>query len=818
MRGLLNDLRFAVRMLVKSPGYTLVAVLTLALAIGVNTAIFSVVNNVLIRPLPYPDPDQLVVTFEAKPEVARLPVPYPNYLDYRAGNSSFSTTAALGLHIMTLTGEGDPERFLVEAVSHEFMPMLGVTPVLGRNFAPEEDAPNGPKAVLLTHGMWTRQFAADPAIVGRKVVLDGGPWTIVGVLPADYRPFAFPTVAAFIPLGTRADEPTYRDRAARPELYMFGRMKPGVTLTQARADLQAIGDQLGQRFPDQVGSSRPLVMSLHDAMVEDVATMLLLLFGAVGCVLLIAAANVANLTLERAMTRQRELSIRAALGAGRWRLIRQMLVESSLLALVGGALGTLVALWSVDLITAFLPGIITANLSGTIAVDGDALVYTTAVALGTGLLFGLVPALFASRQQLAQVLKDTDRHASAGGRHLRARNLLVVVEVALALMLAVAATLSMRSLADLHRADPGFKPDHVLYSILTLPPDRYPTPASWAQFWTETRRRVGAIPGVLSVSVSSGAPGMIGAWEPFYPLGVARSPENSNIALTYRTDLDFLETLEIPLLAGRACGPQDGPDTPAVVLVSRRLAEKFFPGQDPVGQRLQDNLSKQPSVEIVGVVGDVKHEGLGIPDRTPYQLHYCYQQLPASSQQDNVLGMSMHLLARTEGDPLALTAQVRDAIAAIDPRGSGLYFSSLDEAMASSLQPRRFTAQLLGAFAGIALLLAAVGLYAVMANTVVQRTHELGVRMALGAQPRDVVALVVRQGMRVVVVGLVIGLLGALALTGTMTTLLSDGIAATDPPTYLGVSLLIVAVGLLATYLPARRATRIDPMVALRRE
>ncbi len=819
MTALLRDIGFALRILAKSPGYCLVAILTLAITIGVNATIFSAVNLVLLRPLPYPDPEELVMIVETKPDVERMEVPYYNYLDYRAQNSTLSVLAAMGVNVMSLTGAGDPEKFLVQMLSHDLLPLQGVTPLIGRNFLPEEDAPNAAKVVVLSHGLWTRRFAADPELVGRKISLDGNEWTVVGVLPPDYRALLFPEIGAFIPLGTRADEPAYKDRATHTPIFLFGRMKPGVTVTQVRADMQGLGDELGRRFPDQIGKSRPLVLPLHEEIVRDVRLMMLLLLGAVGCVLLIGTANIANLTLERAMARQRELGIRAALGASRWRLIRQMLVESSVLAVAGGALGLLLALWSVDLMNAYRPYGAAFNTLGEIEIDTTVLVYTTAVALGTGLLFGLVPALLASRQNVAQVLKNADHHASAGGRHLQARNLLVIVEVALALMLAITATLSMRSLAALHRADPGFEPKNLMYSVFSLPPARYPTTAAIVQFWTEVQRRVSAIPGVVAVTVSSSMPNTgLSSHDTFYPLGAAQTPENAYLALTYRADVGFIEMLKIPLLGGRTCGPQDGPGTPPVVLINRGIADKFFPGQDPVGQRLQDTLSKLPSVEIVGVVGSVKNEGVDAQEGTPYQMHYCYKQLALASLQDPIAGMAMLLLARTAGDPLPLAPQVRAAFTELDPVEPLWSISTMEDALEGPLSTRKFTTRLLAVFATMALLLAAVGLYAVMSNTVAQRTRELGVRMALGAQPRAIVALVVRQGMGLVAIGLAIGLLGAFALTRVMTSVVTEAVGATDPATYVGITLLLVIVGLLATYIPARRATRIDPMIALRHE
>lgn len=816
MNALLRDVRFALRMLVKSPAYTIVAILTLAVVIGANTAIFSAVNVVLLRPLRYPDPEQLVAIHESSGELEELAVPYSNYLDYRAENTSFSELAAISLSIMTVTGKGGPEPLGIEGLSANYLPMMGISPLLGRNFLPEEDSP-AHRVVILSHGLWTRRYAADPALLGRKITLDNHDYTVVGVMAPEYRPFLWPFIGGFVPLGSRADEDAFRDRTVRPELYLYGRLRPDVTLEQARADMRAIGDGLERRFPEQVGASRPLVRPLHAVFVKDARVMLLLLFGAVVCVLLIGAANVANLTLERAMTRRRELGIRAALGAGRWRLIRQMLVESTLLALAGGGLGLLLALWSVDVMNVYRPGGMAFNMVGAIEIDGGVLVFTTVVALATGLLFGLVPALLATRLDLAQVLKNADHHASAGGHHLRARNILVVVEVALALMLAVSATLASRSLAHLHRLDPGFDP-HVTFALLNLPPERYPTTKEMVVFLGDLQRRFAAIPGVVSVTAASGMPGFGAMMETFYPLGVARKPENGHVAVSYRADVGFLETLEIPLLAGRTCGPQDDVGTVPVVLVGRRLADKFFPGQDPIGQRLQDTVSKQPSVEIVGVFGDVFPDGPGEPETTPYQLLHCYRQLPTESQQEAALGVAMHVLVRTADAAVDPSAQMRAAAAELDPLTPLWTILSLNDMYEGRLKSREFTARMLGVFAVIALLLAAVGLYAVMANTVAQRTHELGVRLALGAQPRAIVALVVRQGMRLIAVGLGIGIVGALALAHVMTTIVTEGVGATDPVTYIGTIMVLATVGLLATWLPARRTTRIDPMVALRHE
>lgn len=815
MRALLRDLRFALRMLAKSPGTTLVAILTLALAIGANTSIFSAVNAALLRPLPYPEPDQLLMVLETLPDVEKMAVPYPNYLDYKAENTTFSSLAAMGVHTMTVTGKGNPEGLLVEMYSHDMLPTFGVKPALGRNFLPGEDAPNGPRAVILKHGYWTRRYAADPEIVGQTITLDGSPWTIVGVTPPDFKSL-FPTSELLIPLGTRAGEDSFRDRAARPEIYLIGRTKPGVTEAEARTDLLAIGEGLAARYPADYGNSRPFVNSLNDELAQPQRGEMLLLLGAVICVLLIAAVNVANLMLERAMARQQEMQIRAALGSGRWRLIRQLLVESVLLALLGAGLGLLLALWGVDLLTAVRPAAF-GSMRGPITIDAVVLGYTLAVALGTGLLFGLVPALHASRQNLAQALKEADHHASAGSKHLRVRNLLVVGEVALALVLLVAAVLAVRGLARLQTVDPGFDMDHVMFAGISAAPVPGAPPAVAMQFWDQVKTNIEAIPGIESVGWSAAMPLLTDQIEQFLPPGAERSPENMRSAATYLVSPGFIETLKIPVLAGRTFGPQDVAGTTPGIIIDKELADAFFPGQDPVGQRLGDKLSGLPSVEIIGVVGHVKQYGFEGQEKTPYQTYYAFAQLPEASQRQ-VRIIFMHLVIRHEGEMEAYVEQVRSAVATADPMQPVLTISPFSAHANHWLHIWRYVATLLSAFAGLALVLAAIGLYAVMGNTVVHRTHELGVRMALGAPPRGVIQLVVRQGMALVGAGVVVGAIGALGLSRAMATVLPGTIDATDPSTFLGVTLVLVVVGLVATYIPARSATRIDPMVALRHE
>ncbi|HEY0133833.1 MAG TPA: ABC transporter permease, partial [Nannocystis sp.] len=582
MGALLRDLRFGVRMLAKSPGYTLVSIMTLALAIGANTAIFSTINAVLLRPLPYADPERLIVLTETQPKFEEMSVAYPNFVDYRHKNATFVDMGAFRLDSLNLTGKGEPERLKARSVSHSVLPVLGVEPMLGRNFLPEEDAPRGRKAVILTHGFWQRRFAGDPSIVDRSITMSGDEWTVVGVMPPEFRFYG--TSDILIPLGIRADDPNFKSRGSHPGLNVVGRLKPGVTIAQARADLRGVGDAIAEADAQNYGTTRPRIQDLHEDIAEDYRSGLLLLFGAVLFVLLIAAANVANLMLARAMARQKEMRIRAALGSGRWRLVRQLLVESSLLGLAGGALGLLIALWGVDLFAAARPQAI--ELLGPIGIDLPVLAYTLVIAVGTGLVFGLVPAIYASRQDLSQALKDADHHATAGGGHLRIRNMLVIAEVALALVLLVGAGLSIRGFMRTQMIDTGFVPENVLTMEVALPSTTYKTAEQVRRFWTEVERRVAAIPGVETVSATAGLPFAGASESSFTPMGEPRGVDNVRMAVAYFVDAGYLETLKIPLLAGRTFGAQDTHETPPGLIIDQAFAEKFFPGQDPVGQHV----------------------------------------------------------------------------------------------------------------------------------------------------------------------------------------------------------------------------------------
>jgi putative ABC transport system permease protein len=810
MGALLRDLRFAARMLVKSPGTTLVAVLTLALGIGANTAIFSTVNAVLIRPLPYQDPDRLVVMWETSPAFKEMSVAYPSFLDYRARNRTFTDMGAFRSESYNLTGQGEPERLSTRMVSASLFPTLGVKPMLGRVFTEEEDAPDGRKTVMLSHGLWKRRFASDSAIVGKTIQLNGIPFEVIGVLGPDFRIFG--QRDAYVPLGLKRGEKGYDSHGNHPGIYVIGRLAPGVTLDQARADMAAVGEGMQKDHGDDYGTVRPAFEPLRENIAKELRPSLLLLLGAVLFVLLIAAANVANLMLARAMTRHKEMAIRAALGSGRLRLVRQLLVESTLLALLGGALGLLLAMWGVDLLAAARPEAI--EFVGPLTIDGRVLGYTLVIALGTGLLFGLAPALHASRQDLAGTLKEGDQRATAGSGRQRLRNALVVGEVALAMVLLVGAGLAIRGFQRLTSRDPGFRPDHLLSFQVQLPPSKYREPAELIAFYDELGRRLRALPGVESATVSDGLP-FVGAPEASFVSGVTAPGDESRFAVLYVVDSAYQDTLGIPLLAGRRFdAATDRLDGEPVAIVDEALAARFFP-EGAIGETMRLSDTKAPSMRIVGVVKHVAHYGLEGPQPAPYQFYVPLDQVPPDFQP--MVLAQMHVTVRTSGDPMALASAVRGEVMAIDPEQPVFAMTTLDEQIAESVADRRFTTGLLGVFAALALLLATVGLYAVLASSVTQRTHEIGVRMALGAQPGDVVRLVVRQGLTLVIIGVVVGVGGAFGLTRLMQKILS-GVSPTDPLTFAAMVAVLVAVGVLATYIPARRATRVDPMVALRHE
>jgi putative ABC transport system permease protein len=806
MQTFWQDVRYGARMLLKKPGFTLIAVLTLALGIGANTAIFSVVNAVLLRPLPYSESERLMQIFLNNPETASGRGGYGNadFQALRERNQSFEKIAAISPgNRFSLTGGGAPEQVVGAVVTAEFFDMLGARPQRGRTFLAGEDKPGSPRAVVISHGFWEKYLSSNPDAVGQTVTLNNESYTVIGVMAPGFRFTAFGPAElwAALQLAPPRVRPPYF-------LRVIGRLKPGVSAEQAQAEVRAIANQIQQQYP----KSTPMVARAEPfkhAIVGDARLSLSVLLGAVFFVLLIASVNVANLLLARATEREREMAVRTALGAGRLRLIRQALTESALLALLGATLGWLLAQWGVDLIVALSPE----NLPrfDEISIDMRVLGFTLLMTCFSGLVFGLAPALQSSQVDLNTTLKEGGRSGAEGFKRNRLRSLFIVSEFALALLLLVGAGLMIRSFLRLQRVDPGFAPDSVLTAMIVLPQSSYREAARVGAFQRQLLQRVQALPGVQAASVSmSLPPDLLMMRNPFAPEGQSPSPGQSlPLADQLLVSPDYFRTLGIQQLTGRAFTDADDASAPQVVIINETLARQYFPNQDPVGKRLQtgDYSPKGPWLTIVGVVADVKYNGLN--EVAQPTLYTAFQQ--------NLWWRSMFLVVKTGGDPLGLVNAVRNEVWALDRDLPVSQIKTMDQLMSDAVaEPRAYTL-LLGALGAVALLLAAVGIYGVMAYAVTQRTHEIGVRMALGAQSGAVLRLVVGSGMKLALLGMAIGLLAAFALTRLMSKLLFD-VSATDPVTFALIALLLMGVALLSCYLPARRATKVDPMAALRCE
>jgi len=812
MGALWQDIRYGLRMLLRQPGLTLIAILTLALGIGANTAIFSVVNGVLIQPLPYQDPDRLVRLSEWSPRIPGLSISYPDLLDWREQNQVFTQIAGTQFNSYNLTGGDEPERLQGRAVSAEFLEVLGVRPMLGRAFLAAEDRPGGNRVCLMSYGLWQRRFGSDPHIVGKTITLNGEPYTAVGVLPRNYR-FGTPT-DIFVPLGLEGKSEVMKERANHPGIYAIARLKPGVSFEQAEAEMKVIAKRLGEQYPKSNGDNSVTLTPLREYFVGEIRLSLLILLGAVSCVLLIACANVANLLLARAAARGREIAIRTALGASRLRVIRQLLTESVLLAILGGAAGLLLALWGVDILRrADLDSLPT---TADIGLDQYVLGFTSAVSLLTGLIFGLAPALQASRLDLNESLKESGRSATGGRGRARVRHLLVISEVALSLVLLVGAGLLVRSFIRLRQTDTGFDPQNLVTMQLSLRVGQ-DEGHKVTQFFTEVGHRVKALPGVRAVAFSNGVP-FLGAMETSFAIVGRDNPDVSKrpLAVEYITSPDYLQTVGVRLVKGRFFSERDTQHSPLVAVIDEEFARSHFPNEDPVGKYLEGSKEfKIPDAQIVGVVSHVKNYGLGAPGPVQAELYYSFNQVPDRFLP--VLSDRMSLIVRTAADPMSLIPAVRREVQAVEKNQPVYHVKTMEQVIAESIGSQRFSMLLLSLFAVMALLLAAVGIYGVISYSVTQRTHEIGIRMALGAQTGDVLKLVLRQGITVALVGVAIGLVAALALTRLMSSLLF-GVSATDPVTFALIALLLTGVALLASYLPARRATKVDPMVALRYE
>ena len=803
LESLAQDVRFGARMMRRSPGFTLVAVLTLAIGVGANAAMFSVVDAVLLRPLPFADPAQLVAVNVTRPGVPLDYVSYPDLRDWRSGTHSFSELAGYAGQSVNLTGRAEPTRVVGAFVSANFFPMLGVQPSVGRGFVAGEDEPGAARVAVVSHELWQTMFASDPALVGRTLTLNGQPFTVVGVLPADFHPWWDAEV--YLPL---CAYPNFSLDRAKTSAAVIGRMRAGVTLQQAQAELTTVARQLAQQYPATNRDRGVVVRPLTDVLVENVRGSLLWLLGAVALVMLIACANVSNLLLSRAAGRRRELAVRTALGAGRGRLVRQLLTESLLLWGLGAAAGLALAGPVVDLLSA---SPLANSATRVIVTDRTVLGFTLGLSLVTGLLFGVVPALQTARVDVNEELKAGGRSGAGSGAPTRRRvqNLLVIAQVALAVVLVSGAGLATRSLTRLHAIDPGFVPDHLLTLEYRLPRNKYPKGDEQWAFHRTVVERVQALPGVRSAAVVRALPfSGNAAGCAFVLLDRARPPDGQEPQAEVNVAHPrYFATMGIPLLSGRGLADGDGSDAPAVVVINRSMAERYWPGGDPVGKPLELRgaiFDGARRVTIVGVVGDVKHGGLDDP--TMPQIYAAQAQVPF---------IFATLVVRTELEPMALANSVRAAVWSVDPEQPVWKVRTMESLLTTSLRSRSLTTLLLDIYSAIALMLAALGIYGVIAYVVSQRTRELGIRMALGAQPRQIVAAVVRQGLALALAGVALGSVGAALLARLVRSQLF-GVSAADPLTFAAMLVLLTAVALVASWLPARRATRIDPASALR--
>jgi putative ABC transport system permease protein len=801
MRTLLQDLRYGLRVLTKNPGFTLVAVLTLALGIGANSAIFSIVNTVLLRPLPYVDPERIVLVWHNNrvSNVERDFVSYQNFQDFHKQNQSFERMAAATAvwSSVLMTDEG-PERVSAQYASASLFPLLGVPPMRGRAFLETEDQPGQPRVVVLSHRLWQSRFASDPDVIGKTLTLDNVSATVVGVMPPGFR--FLHEVDLWVPLAQNLI--INRGRAVRI-VTPFGRLRPGVSLDQARTEMATLARQLEQQYPDSNTGLSATVVSLNEQIAGKIRPALLLLLGVVGFVLLIACANVANLMMTRAAARQKEIAVRVALGAGRARLVRQLLTESVALSAVGGAVGLLLAVWGMDVVRKF--GQARVPRVDELTIDGWVLVFTLGLSLLTGILFGLVPALQLSKTNLHESLKEGGRGTLGAGRS-RMRSSLVVAEIALALVLLTGAGLMLKSFARVLDVDPGFNADKVLTVQIGLPPS-YSQPAQRLTFYQQLFARLEALPGVEAAGGTTRLPLREGVSTKLevegHPVAAGERPEVE----FRRASVNYFRAMGIPLRQGRTFAEQDGPDAQPVVVINEEAARRIWPGEEPVGKRVRFlGTTQEPWSTVIGVIGNIKHFGLDTEARP--EVYITFAQGPP---------VTPLLAIRTSVDPSSVIAAIRRELRSLEPRLVMYNFAPMTELVTESLTERRFNTLLIGLFAVLALVLAAVGVYGVMSYLVRQRTHEIGIRMALGAERREVLKLVMGQGLMLALVGVAIGLGAAFALTRLMSSLLF-GVSATDFVTFGGISLLLMVVSLLACYVPARRATKVDPMVALRYE
>jgi predicted permease len=812
MDSLIKDIRYGVRGLLKRPGFTAIAVVTLALGIGANTAIFSLVNAVLLRPLPYGNAERLVMVWEDA-SFAGFPknTPAPaNFVDWRSQNQSFEGMAAFETQSFNLTGQGEPEKLESNGVTANFFSLLGVQPMLGRGFVPEDDNPQGSKVAVVSYELWQRVLGGEASIIGKDILLNGEKYTVVGVTPAGFQ-FLDQEVNLWVPAAFSAEELSNR---GGHYLTVFARMKLGVALSQAQADIRAITQRIAHDHPDSAGRLGSNVVPLRDELAGDVRRPLIILLGAVGFVLLIACANIASLLLSRTAARRKEIALRAALGAGRARIARQLLTESIVLAGAGGVLGMFCAFWSFAFLRQLIPEGMT--LATRLNLDWQVLAFTLVISFATGIFFGLVPALQASRLNLNEALKQGSGRGGIGPGSSRLRNVLVSSEVALALVLLIGASLLLKTFFSLRHQYSALAGANVLTLRTQLPRSKYTDASKRAVFYSQVLDRVQTLPGVISAGYSTTIPlvwkgGTSGFW-----------PEGQNYAQAKASGLSFdsnhrqisagyLRTMGIPILRGRSFAEADNEQSQPVAIVNETMARQYWPGADALGKRFKvgDPDEPLPWITIVGVAGDIHQMGPEVPVKAEMYFPYRQETVHFYAPRD--------LVVRTSGDPLSIAGAVRREIRAVDADQPVANVRSLDEVLSKEIAPRRIAMTLLMTFAGLALVLASIGIYGVLSYFVTQSTPEIGVRLALGASQADVLKLVVGRGMRLALAGLAVGLAAALLLTRLMASLLF-GVSATDATSFVAVSVLLIVVALLACYIPARRATKVDPLVALRYE
>jgi predicted permease len=817
MDTLLQDVRYGIRMLWKAPAFVTIAILTLALGIGANTALFSIVSGVLLSPLPFHQPDRLTAVYTRSKDFDRSSISYPNFLDWVRNNRSFSDLAAFRQDSFELTGLGEPERLRVEMISANFFPLLGVNPVIGRNFRSEEDQVGAAPVVLVSAGVWQRKLGSTQDLAGKTLNLNGTAYSVIGVIPATFHYYGgnfYRNTDIFVPIG-QWNDPTFRDRRTGMGTNAVGRLKPAVTLAQAQSDMDAVASNLASAFPDVNRDLGIALVPLRQNVVGEIRPFLLVLFASVGFVLLIACANVANLLLVRSTGRTREFSIRAALGAARSRVIRQLLTESVLLSLLGGVLGLFLAQWGTRVGLAALPDAL--PRAEEIRLNTPVLLFTLSLSVFIGILFGLVPALRIASPRLHDTLKESGR--SIKGGHHRAQNALVIAEMALALVLLSGAGLMIRSLAVLWGVNPGFEPQNVLHFDLQAPHPIGATPPAIRAGMLRLRDTLASSPSVASTSLLIGAvPFLTDSEVPFWLEGQPKpaSQGEMKLSLFYIVEPEFRDVMNIPLQRGRFIEAQDNERARPVVVIDERFAQLAFGNQDPVGKRVNFEILGM-SAEVVGIVGHVKQWGLDENSGTLVQPQSYLSIAQIPDQFLSLVSQGISAVARTQSPPVSAVGSLRKSLSSFDSEMVLYNAQSMNEIISDSLASRRFSMILLGCFAALALILSAVGIYGVISYLAAQRTQEIGIRMALGARRTQVLGMVLGHSMRVAMIGVVIGLTAALALTRLISNLIF-GIKPHDPLTFTGVATLLTLVALGASYLPARRATRVDPMVALRYE